>query len=80
MLFRSLALVNSTTALTAVTNPSDSTIVDLVGFGTTANFFEGTGPAPAPSNANSIKRNSFIDGNNNATDFTAAVANLTYLP
>lgn len=50
-----VALVNSTTALSGAVS-SGSSIVDMVGFGTTANAYEGSGPAPAPSNTNSIER------------------------
>jgi len=49
-----VALVSNTTALTGA-SPVSTSIIDLVGFGT-ANFFEGTGAAPAPSNTNSIER------------------------
>jgi len=49
-----VALCNTTTALVG-SNPTGPAIIDLVGFGT-ANFFEGNGPAPAPSNINSIER------------------------
>ena len=49
-----LALVRSITPITGA-NPADSTIVDLVGYGT-ANGYEGTGPAPAPGAATSIER------------------------
>lgn len=48
-------LANVNTAQ-AGTKPTGTAIVDLVGFGTTANGFEGTGPAPAPSNTFSIER------------------------
>ena len=47
-------------------------IVDLVGYGTTANMFEGVGPAPAGSNTLSINRTGGIDTNNNNVDFTTA--------
>jgi phosphatidylserine/phosphatidylglycerophosphate/cardiolipin synthase-like enzyme len=50
-----IALCNATTALTGAA-PSSTEIIDLVGFGTTANFYEGIGPAPAPSNTHSIER------------------------
>ncbi len=50
-----IALVNSTTALSG-TNPTGASIVDKVGYGATANGYEGTGPAPAPSNTASIER------------------------
>ena len=47
--------------------------VDFVGYGTTANCFEGTGPTPALSNTTSALRNGdgATDTNNNAADFTA---------
>ena len=50
-----IALVNSVTALSGA-NPTGASIIDKVGYGTTANGFEGTGPAPAPSNTTSIER------------------------
>ena len=50
-----IALVNATTALSGAVS-SGSSIVDMVGYGTTANAYEGTGPAPAPSNTTSIER------------------------
>ena len=49
-----IALCNTTTALVGA-SPTSSAIVDLVGFGS-ANFYEGSGPAPAPSNTRSIER------------------------
>jgi phosphatidylserine/phosphatidylglycerophosphate/cardiolipin synthase-like enzyme len=49
-----VALCNTTTALIGA-NPGSSGIIDLVGFGT-ANFYEGGGPAFAPSNLKSIER------------------------
>lgn len=47
-------------------------IVDLVGFGT-ANFFEGTAAAPAPSATTSVSRatNGCTDTNQNGSDFSA---------
>ncbi|KMQ65789.1 nuclease [Chryseobacterium angstadtii] len=53
-----------------VTTPTDANVVDFVGYGTTATQFEGTGPAPAPSAANSVARTAG-DTNNNAADFVA---------
>lgn len=50
-----VALVNNTTLLTG-TCPTGANIVDFVGFGTTANCYEGTGPTPAPSNTTSVER------------------------
>lgn len=73
-----VALVQSTTALSGAT-PTDASIVDLVGFGSNASAFEGVGRAPAGSNQNSIQRNAFIDTDDNAADFSAGVADLSYL-
>ncbi|MCU7618106.1 lamin tail domain-containing protein [Chryseobacterium sp. PBS4-4] len=54
-----------------VTAPTNTNVVDFVGFGTTANQYEGsTGPAAAPSASNSTARISG-DTNNNANDFAA---------
>ena len=36
--------------------PTGSQIIDFVGFGATANAFEGSGPTTAPSNTNSVER------------------------
>ncbi len=70
-----VALCNTTTALTD-TNPTGSQVIDLVGFGTTANGYEGTGPAPAPSNTTSVARiNHAQDNNDNATDFATGSPN-----
>ena len=68
-----VALVSATTALSG-TCPTGGAIVDFVGYGTTANCFEGSGPTPAPSNTTSVQRKGggATDTNNNATDFTVA--------
>ncbi|MBP6427682.1 MAG: lamin tail domain-containing protein, partial [Bacteroidia bacterium] len=68
-----LALTSTNTALTGVC-PTGGTIVDFVGFGTTANCFEGAGPTPAPSTINSVFRaaGGCTDANSNNTDFSAA--------
>lgn len=55
---------------TQVAGPTSSNVLDFVGFGT-ASQFEGTGPAPAPSNTTSVSRTGGVDTNNNAADFTA---------
>ena len=64
-----VALVNTVTALSGAC--PTATIVDFVGFGATANCFEGTGPTPAPSNTTAILRgsNGCTDTDQNATDF-----------
>jgi phosphatidylserine/phosphatidylglycerophosphate/cardiolipin synthase-like enzyme len=49
-----VAFCNTTTALVGA-SPTSLAIADLVGFGN-ANFYEGSSPAPAPSNVNSIER------------------------
>lgn len=71
-----VALCKSQTLLT-VSNPVGlPDVVDFIGFGTTANAYEGAGPAPAPSVTNSDQRagGGATDTNNNNTDFTAASA------
>lgn len=71
-----VALVASTTGLTDGC-PSDPSIIDFVGYGTTASCFEGSGPTPAPSNANSVFRdnNGCTDTDDNAADFSPDTAN-----
>jgi hypothetical protein len=63
-----VALVNSTAALTG----SCPTAIDFVGFGSTANCFEGTGTTPAPSATLAVFRANAgcTDSNNNAADFS----------
>jgi beta-lactamase superfamily II metal-dependent hydrolase/fibronectin type 3 domain-containing protein/DNA/RNA endonuclease YhcR with UshA esterase domain len=70
-----VALVSNTTALSGAC-PTGATIVDFVGFGATANCFEGSGPTPAPSNSNAVLRaaNGCTDTNSNSSDFSAAAA------
>jgi uncharacterized protein (TIGR03437 family) len=71
-----VALVKTTTALSGAC-PADPNIVDLVGYGATANCFNGAGPAPAPSNTNAVLRklNGCTDTRNNGADFTAGKPN-----
>ena len=74
-----VALVNSTTGLacngasTACSPAQLASIVDLVGYGS-ANFYEGTGPAPALSATLAAFRNEAgcVDTDDNSADFTAA--------
>ncbi|KIC63192.1 lamin tail domain-containing protein [Chryseobacterium taiwanense] len=56
---------------TPVASATDSNIIDFVGYGSTAVWFEGTAAAPAPSNTTSISRTNGVDTNNNGADFTA---------
>jgi uncharacterized protein (TIGR03437 family) len=71
-----VALVRNSTALTGAC-PNDQNIIDLVGYGSTANCFRGSGPAPAPSNTNAILRaaNGCTNTRNNAADFALGPPN-----
>ncbi|MDQ2666784.1 MAG: lamin tail domain-containing protein, partial [Gemmatimonadota bacterium] len=67
-----VALVNSTTALTGSGCPFAASVVDFVGYGSTASCFEGAGPtSPNPSaTAAAIRKNGGLqDTNDNAADF-----------
>ncbi|MDR7073221.1 OmpL47-type beta-barrel domain-containing protein [Fictibacillus barbaricus] len=84
-----VALVNSTTALPKTSKSNDASIIDFVGFGPTANAFEGTAPTVPPTNTESVVRKAndgsdpALDGskgngwdtNDNAGDFLKAVPN-----
>ncbi|WP_429845170.1 chitobiase/beta-hexosaminidase C-terminal domain-containing protein [Brevibacillus sp. FIR094] len=74
-----VALVNDDVTLTGADVTSQTSVVDMVGFGT-ANSSEGNSPAPAPSNITSAQRISNASGivpnggngwdtNNNGNDF-----------
>jgi len=70
-----LANITTPVTLTAGGCPATpSQVRDFVGYGTTANCFEGAGPAPAPSTTTADIRNGggSVDTNNNNLDFTAA--------
>jgi Lamin Tail Domain/FG-GAP repeat len=71
-----VALVNTTVALTGAC-PAGAQIIDFVGYGTTANCFEGVGPAPLLSNTTADLR--FNGGreetDNNSRDFFTAAPN-----
>jgi len=70
-----VALVNNRTALSATSCQATATgVVDYIGYGTTANCFEGAGRAPAPSNTTADFRASSgcTDTNVNSSDFSAA--------
>ena len=71
-----VAIVRNTTALTGAC-PSNTNIVDLVGYGSTVNCFSGSVPAPAASNTNALLRraNGCQDLRNNATDFATGPPN-----
>jgi uncharacterized protein (TIGR03437 family) len=79
-----VALVKSATALSG-TCPNDQNLVDLAGYGSTANCFRGSAPAPAASNTNAIIRaaNGCTDTRNNTADFalgTPNPRNISFLP
>lgn len=71
-----VALVSNTTALTATCPPGPG-VVDLVGYGGTANCFEGAGAAPTLTNttAELRKDNGCTDTDNNNSDFLAGAPN-----
>jgi predicted extracellular nuclease len=67
-----IALVKSQTGLPAQTCPTSTDIVDLVGYGTTANCFEGSkGPAGSNTTAVTRKTAGCQDYNDNGYDFSA---------
>jgi len=71
-----VALVRTNTALTGPC-PINNDVVDLVGYGSTANCFRGSGAASGPSNTNAILRrdNGCADTQNNTADFVAGPPN-----
>jgi predicted extracellular nuclease len=73
-----VALLNATTLVSSGTScPSGANVVDLVGYGSGTNCFEGSGPTTAPSATNAVFRasNGCTDNDNNTGDFAAAAAN-----
>ena len=68
-----VVLVSDTNNITA-SCPTGSNIIDFVGFGPTANCFEGTAATAILSNTTAAIRNNkgCTDNNNNAADFTIA--------
>lgn len=70
-----VALTSDTTQISnAAGNSSGGSILDFVGFGTSANSYEGSSPAPAPSNSTAIVRDAAggWDTDSNSADFAAA--------
>ena len=66
-----VALTKTQTLLTVDDPVGSSNVVDFVGYGTTADSYEGAGPAPAPSNTTADLRGDggATDTNDNAADF-----------
>jgi uncharacterized protein (TIGR03437 family) len=66
-----IALVAGTTSLTGSGCPLSGAVADFIGYGTTADCFEGSGRAPAPSNTTAAlrKNGGCTDTNDNAADF-----------
>lgn len=71
-----VALVNSTASLGTTLGPTGPTIVDFVGYGTSAATYEGSAPAPAPSTTNAIIRlgDGATDTDQNGADFAVIAA------
>jgi hypothetical protein len=66
-----VALVSNTTALSGAGCPSGAAIIDLLGYGSTANCSEGASPAPTLTNttAEFRKDGGCTDTDNNGNDF-----------
>ncbi len=71
-----LALVSNTTLLTGSCPTGPPWVVDFVGYGSTANCFEGAAPTVAPSVTNSVIRpgTACTDTNSNTADFVTQPA------
>ena len=69
-----VALVNNNTALSGSGCHFGESMVDFIGYGATADCFEGTGRAPAPSNLTADIRGAggCTDTDNNSANFAAA--------
>ncbi|HTS16877.1 MAG TPA: DNA/RNA non-specific endonuclease [Verrucomicrobiae bacterium] len=72
-----VALTSSTALLSGADPLGGSTVVDFVGYGTTASAYEGSGPAPAPSSTTSDLRadGGAQDTDDNAADFATGGVN-----
>ena len=71
-----IALVSNTTVLTG-NNPNGATVLDLVGYGSGTDGFEGSGPTATLGSATSASRvgAGCTDVNNNAADFAVGAVN-----
>ena len=73
-----VALLNNSTALSGCPIASNPDLIDLVGFGSTANCYEGSGGTPSPSNTNSVQRSpEGFDSQDNSADFKAGAPSPT---
>lgn len=72
-----LAITNSGTSLNSPCPAANAGVIDYLGYGSTANCFEGTGPIATLSNTTAAIRNAAgcTDTNNNAGDFTVGTPN-----
>jgi uncharacterized protein (TIGR03437 family) len=72
-----VALVSGISALTGSACPFAGSVADFVGYGVTADCFEGAGRAPAPGNTTAVLRKlgGCTETNDNAADFLAATPN-----
>jgi DNA/RNA endonuclease G (NUC1) len=72
-----VALVNSTAALTTTGCPRPASVVDFVGYGSTANCYEGSGATPTLSNTSAALRagNGATDTDDNKADFATGAPN-----
>jgi len=68
---------NNTLIVSGTTCPSGASVVDIAGYGSGTNCFEGTGPTPAISATTAAVRaaNGCTETDNNAADFTAGAVN-----
>ena len=71
-----MALVSSTSALSGAC-PSSAAVLDFVGYGSSPNCYEGSGPAPLLTNSTAALRNAdgCTDTNNNSADFSSGAPN-----
>ncbi len=67
-----VALANGTTLLSGSGCPFAASVVDFVGYGSTANCFEGPAPTAAPGNTTAVLRafRGCTDSGSNSADFT----------
>src|SRR5262249_52515113 len=73
-----VALLNVNTLIPSGTNcPSGPTVVDIAGYGTGTNCFEGTGPTPTLNAANAAMRTNggCTETDSNSTDFVTGTPN-----